>query len=287
MPAPQPMHPRPHLGHGVGLRVPHFEQALGPGLDVDLVEAISENFFGGGGRPMAVLQRVRASVPVVLHGVSLAIGSVAPLREDYLDRLATLIDRIEPAWVGDHLCWGAHAQHHSHDLLPLPYTEEAVAHVVRRLDAVQTRLGRALVLENVSSYVGYRHSSMTEWEFLCEVVQRSGANILLDVNNVIVSAVNFGFDPHRYVDALPSDRIVQLHLANHADRGHFRFDSHEGPVPEAVWQLHAYVVQRHGPITTIVEWDNGLGSWAQLREQAARARANEAAALAAAGSTAP
>ncbi|MBX7079714.1 MAG: DUF692 domain-containing protein [Nannocystaceae bacterium] len=280
MATPEPPAARQHLGHGVGLRVPHFEQALGPGLDVDLVEAISENFLPGGGRPMAVLQRVRATMPVVLHGVSLAIGSVAPLRHDYLDRLATLIERIEPAWVGDHLCWGAHGHHHSHDLLPLPYTEEAIEHVVQRIDAVQTRLRRALVLENVSSYVGYRHSTMPEWEFLREVVLRSGASILLDVNNVIVSAVNFGFEPQRYVDALPSDRIVQLHLANHADRGHFRFDSHEGPVPEAVWQLHAHVVRRHGPITTIVEWDNGLGSWTQLREQADRARANEAAALA-------
>src|SRR5262245_815591 len=269
---------RRHLGHGVGLRVPHFDRALTVGLDVDLVEATSENFFAGGGRPAAVLERVRRDMPVVLHGVSRAIGSVDPLREDYLDRLDALARRIEPAWLGDHLCWGAHGGRHAHDLLPLPYTEEALAHVVARIGRVQDRLARRLVLENVSSYVGYRASAMPEWEFLTAVCERADAWILLDVNNVVVSAKNFGFDPRQYVDALPSDRIVQLHLANHSDRGHYKFDSHEGAVPEEVWSLFEHVVRTHGPITTIVAWDEGVPPWEPLREQAGIAARREASA---------
>lgn len=276
--------PRRHLGHGVGLRVPHFDHALTEGLRMPVVEAISENFFGGGGRPMAVLERVRAESEVVLHGVSLAIGSVTPVADDYLARLEALIGRIEPAWVGDHLCWGAHGHHHAHDLLPLPYTPEALDHVVARVTQVQDRLRRRLVLENVSSYVGYRHSTMPEWEFVAEVARRADACLLLDVNNVLVSATNFEFEPTRYIDALPSERIVQLHLANHTDRGHYRFDSHRGAVPEAVWQLHAAVVRRHGAITTIVEWDDEVPPWPELAAQADRARRNEGEAL---GSAAP
>lgn len=265
-----------HLGHGVGLRVPHFDRALAHGLDVDLVEVTSENFFAGGGRPAAVLERLRRDMPVVLHGVSLAIGSTDPLRDDYLDRLAALAHRIAPEWLGDHLCWGAHGGRHAHDLLPLPYTEEALAHVVERVARVQERLGRRLVLENVSSYVGYRESAMPEWEFFTEVCDRADAWMLLDVNNVVVSAKNFGFDPRVYVDALPSARIVQLHLANHTDRGHYKLDSHEGAVPDEVWALFEHVVRTHGPITTIVEWDEGVPAWETLREQARLAARREA-----------
>lgn len=269
--------PRPHLGHGVGLRVPHFEQALGPGLDVDLVEAISENFFGGDGRPMAVLERLRRDMPVVLHGVSLAIGSTAPLRDDYLERLSNLASRIEPAWMSDHLCWGAHGPRHLHDLLPLPYTETAIVHTADRVARVQDALGRQLLLENVSSYVGYRCSEMPEWEFLAAVVDRADALILLDVNNVVVSAKNFGFDPRRYIDGIPAARVRQLHLANHTDRGHFKFDSHRGSVPDEVWSLYDYVLERVGEVTTIVEWDEDVPPWASLRAQAAEAARREAA----------
>jgi uncharacterized protein len=271
---------RSHLGHGVGLRVPHFDRALREGLDVDLVEATSENFLAGGGRPAAVLERLRRDLPVVLHGVSLAIGSLDPLRDDYLDRLDALVRRIEPAWLGDHLCWGAHGGHHAHDLLPLPYTEEALAHVVERICRVQDRLGRRLVLENVSSYVGYCTSAMPEWEFFAAVCERSDAWMLLDINNVIVSATNFGFDPRRYIDALPSARIVQLHLANHSDRGHYKFDSHEGEVPDQVWSLYEHTVRTHGAITTIVEWDESVPAWERLRAQSREAARREAACLA-------
>ena len=268
-----------HLGHGVGLRVPHFTRALEHGLDVDLVEAISENFFGGGGRPAAVLERLRRDMPVVLHGVSLAIGSTASLREDYLDRLAALCQRVEPAWVSDHLCWGAHGGHQLHDLLPLPYTEAAIVHTVERISRVQERLGRQIAIENVSSYVGYATSEMTEWEFLAEVVTRADAWVLLDVNNVVVSAKNFGFDPRAYIDGVPKDRVVQLHLANHSDLGHYKFDSHRGAVPDEVWSLFEYVVERIGAVTTIVEWDEDVPAWDVLRAQSREAQRREAGVL--------
>lgn len=268
-----------HLGHGVGLRVPHFDRALHHGLAVDLVEAISENFFGGDGRPMAVLERLRRDMPVVLHGVSLAVGSTQPLPSDHLARLAALCHRIEPAWVSDHLCWGSHGGHHLHDLLPLPYTEAAIAHTAARIAEVQDTLGRRLLVENVSSYVGYRSSEMPEWEFITAVVERADALLLLDVNNVIVSARNFGFDPRRYIDGLPAARVQQLHLANHTDMGHFKFDSHRGAVPDEVWSLFEYVVGRIGPRTTIVEWDEDVPDWETLRAQALAAAAHEAAAL--------
>lgn len=266
------------LGHGVGLRVPHFERARTRGLDVDLVEAVSENFFGGGGRPMAVLERLRRDMPVVLHGVSMGIGSSTPPSAEYLGRLRALIDRIEPAWVSDHLCWTSTGGHQAHDLLPLPHTEEAIERVVAALVRVQDVLGRRIALENVSSYVAWTQSAVPEHEFLAEIVTRADASILLDVNNVLVSAANFGFDPVAYVDALPSDRIVQLHLANHSDRGTHRFDDHRGAVPDEVWALYRHVVRRHGRITTIVEWDEDVPSWEVLRSQAVRAAVEEAAA---------
>jgi uncharacterized protein (UPF0276 family) len=263
------------LGHGVGLRVPHFERALASGLDVDLVEAVSENFFGGGGRPMAVLQRLRRDMPVLLHGVSLGIGSAQPPAPDYLARLRSLADRIEPAWVSDHLCWTSTGGHQTHDLLPLPFTEEALVRVVDHIGRVQDALGRRIALENVSSYVAWNASTMPEHEFLAEVARRADAWILLDVNNVLVSAANFGFDPIAYVDALPSDRIVQLHLANHSDLGTHRFDDHRGAVPDEVWALYRHVVRTHGRITTIVEWDEDVPAWEVLQSQARRAASEE------------
>jgi uncharacterized protein (UPF0276 family) len=268
------------LGHGVGLRVPHFGRALEHGLDVDFVEAISENFFGGGGRPAAVLERLRRDMPVVLHGVSLAIGSTAPLHEDHLERLAAVCERVQPAWVSDHLCWGSHGGHHLHDLLPLPYTEAAIAHTVARIARVQERLGRRLVVENVSSYVGYTGSEMTEWEFLREVVTRADALVLLDVNNVVVSAKNFGFDARAYIDGIPLERVQQLHVANHSDMGTYKFDSHRGAVPDEVWALFEYVVGKTGGVATIVEWDEDVPAWEVLRGEAMEAKQREAAVLA-------
>ncbi len=265
--------PRPFLGHGVGLRVPHYSIALSGTIDVDWVEVISENFFGSGGRPLAVLEQARAQVPVVLHGVSLGIGSADPLDLSYLAGLRTLADAIEPAWISDHLCWGQHGGHHAHDLLPLPYTEEALVWVSERVQRVQDHLGRPLVLENVSSYVGFVASQMPEWEFLAEVARRADCRVLLDLNNVIVSAKNFEFSPETYVDAIPSERVWQFHLANHTDRGHYKFDSHKGPVPDEVWSLYRHAVRRFGPVSSLIEWDEDVPSWDTLRDQQRRAAA--------------
>ena len=195
--------PRLDLGHGIGLRTQHFARFLAERPPVDWVEAVTENFMAPGGRPVAVLEKVRAEVPVVLHGVSLAIGSVDPIPERYLAELAAIVERVEPALVSDHLCWGTHRGQYLHDLLPLPYTEESLAHVTSRVQQVQERLGRQLLLENPSSYVAFKDSTMTEWEFLAELTRRSGCGILLDVNNVYVSARNLGFDPLEYLRGHP------------------------------------------------------------------------------------
>lgn len=266
---------RPYLGHGVGLRVPHFERALEQGLDVDWLEAISENFFGGGGRPMAVLERLRKDLPLVFHGVSMGIGSISGPSDDYLERLRALFERFEPAWVSDHLCWTQHAGQHSHDLLPLPYTEEALATVARHVERVQERLRRPLVLENVSSYVSYAISRMSEWEFLSELATRTGCRLLLDLNNVLVSSLNHGTSALEFLDAIPPEAVWQFHLANHTDRGHYRFDSHQGAVPDAVWQLYDHALLRFGPVSTLVEWDEDIPEWDTLRAEQRKATLRE------------
>jgi uncharacterized protein (UPF0276 family) len=259
------------LGHGVGLRVPHYERALLGSLDVDWVEVITENFFGGGGRPRAVLERVRRERPLVLHGVSLGIGSVEPTRESYLRQVKALADAFEPAWVSDHLCWSSFGGHHSHDLLPLPYTPEALGVVIDKVGRVQDYLGRELVLENVSSYVGYTASQMPEWEFLSEVALRSGCSILLDLNNIIVSGHNHGFLPEAYLAGVPAHKVRQFHLANHSDCGTQKFDDHRGAVPDAVWDLFAKAVRRFGPVPSLIEWDEDIPSWEVLRGEQRKA----------------
>ena len=247
---------RPALGHGVGLRTQHFPSYLSDPPPVDWVEVISENFMSSGGRPRAVLEKVRGEVPVVLHGVSLSIGSVEPLSERYLADLARLVRWVEPALVSDHLCWGTHRGQYVHDLLPLPLTEESLDHLVARVGQVQDRLGRRLLLENPSSYLRYRDSTMSEWEFLAELCRRADCGLLLDVNNVFVSGKNLGFDPGEYLAGIPADRVGYLHLAGHTDRGRFLLDSHAAPVPEAVWALYRQVLGRLGPVPTLVEWDD-------------------------------
>jgi hypothetical protein len=263
---------RPFIGHGVGLRVDHYGRALQDGLDVDWVEVITENFFGRGGRPTAVLERLRRDMPIVLHGTSLGIGSTDELSEDYLDRVDELCRRIEPAWVSDHLCWGTFGGHYSHDLLPLPYTRESLDHVSERVQRVQERLGRRILLENPSTYVSFEASEMEEWEFLTELCERADCLILLDINNVVVSSINHGFSPERYIDAVPAERVWQFHLANHSDRGHWRLDSHEGPVPNVVWHHFERALERFGPVSTLVEWDESVPAWEVLRDQQREAK---------------
>ncbi len=269
-------HSVPYLGHGVGLRTMHFPHVLAGTARVDWFEAISENFMIDGGRPLAVLERARASCPVVLHGVSLSLGSTDPLSEPYLRALRALADRVAPAWVSDHLCWGSVGGHYAHDLLPLPYTEEALNHVVQRVRTVQDRLGRQILIENVSSYLTFTHSAMPEWEFLAAVAERADCGILLDVNNVYVSAVNHGFDAERYILAVPADRVGQIHLAGHSHKGTHLLDTHDGHVAPAVWDLYRLVVRRCGQVSTLVEWDDRMPDWDMLCAEAERARVVEA-----------
>lgn len=267
------------LGHGVGLRRDHYERVLEEPTQVDWFEVISENFMVRGGRPLHVLERVRRDYPIVLHGVSLSIGSTDPIRRDYLDDLARLATRVEPAWVSDHLCWTGVGGHNAHDLLPLPYTEETLAHVVARIGQVQDALGRKIALENVSTYLAFEGSTMPEWEFLAAVANGADCGILLDVNNIFVSAVNHGFDPETYLDAVPSDRVWQIHLAGHTDKGTHLLDTHSAPVRGEVWDLYRSAVRRTGAVASLIEWDEDIPEWDTLEAESLRARAARAAVL--------
>jgi uncharacterized protein (UPF0276 family) len=262
----------PYLGHGVGLRTPHFPRLWEETARVDWFEAISENFMIRGGRPLAALEKAREIAPLVLHGVSLSLGSTDPLHASYLDALLTLIHRFEPAWVSDHLCWGSIGGHYAHDLLPLPYTEEAIDVVVKKIQQVQETLGRQILIENVSSYLTYTHSTMPEWEFLSEVATPADCGILLDVKNIYVSAYNHQFDPQLYIDAVPAERVGQIHLAGHSDKGAYLFDTHDGPVIDPVWELYRRAVRRCGRVSTLVEWDDHIPEFEVVCAEAERAR---------------
>jgi uncharacterized protein (UPF0276 family) len=262
----------PDLGHGVGLRREHFDRVLSAPTRVDWFEVISENFMVKGGRPLQVLERVRRDYPLVLHGVSLSIGSTDPLDRGYLDGLRKLAEWIEPAWVSDHLCWTCIGGHNAHDLLPLPYTEEALGHVVSRLAAVQEHLGRRIALENASTYLSFAGSSMPEWEFLSEVAHRADCGILLDVNNVYVSAVNHGFDPEKYLAAVPAERVWEIHLAGHTDRGSHLLDTHSTRVCDEVWELYRFATRRIGAVASLVEWDEEIPDWDTLETESLRGR---------------
>jgi len=262
----------PVLGFGVGLRPKHYSEILDIYPPVDWFEIISENFMVPGGRPLAILEEIRNHYPIALHGVSLSIGSTDPLNADYLRELDSLARRFEPAWISDHLCWTGVGGHNLHDLLPLPYTEEALEHVVGRVRQVQDVLGRRVLLENVSTYLQYRQSAMPEWEFMSRVVERADCGILLDVNNVFVSAFNHGFSAVDYMDRLPVARVHQFHLAGYSDKGAFLHDTHDHSVSTAVWDLYAYAVRRFGPLSTSVEWDDHIPPFAILQAEADRAR---------------
>lgn len=239
---------------------------------MDWFEVISENFMVAGGRPLDTLASLRRAYPVVPHGVSLAIGSAEPLDPDYLAKLRILTDGLDPPWVSDHLCWARTPGLHLHDLLPLPYTREALELVVERTKRVQGTLERPFALENVSSYMTFRASTMTEVEFVTEVAERADCGLLLDCNNVFVSARNHGFDADAYIDALPADRIVQIHLAGHTDKGGYVLDSHAGRVVDDVWALYRRAIARFGPVATLIEWDEDIPSWDVLAGEAEAAR---------------
>jgi len=242
------------------------------GIRADFAEATSENFLGRGGRALSVLERVRADVPIALHGVSLSIGGMDPLQGDYLTELAALAARISALSVSDHLCFGTFGGHYAHDLWPLPYTEEALTHVVERVQRVQDKLGRQLLLENVSSYIAYRASTLSEWEFLAEVVERADAGILLDLNNVHVSAANHGFSAQTYLHSMPRERVQQIHLAGHSDHGGYLLDDHGSQVSEAVWLLYEQAIRLFGPVPTIIEWDERVPELGELEAETERAR---------------
>lgn len=239
---------------------------------MDWFEVISENFIVDGGRPLEVIDGVCERYPLVMHGVSLSIGSADPLNRDYLRSLAALARRIEPAWISDHLCWTGVGGRNLHDLLPLPHTDEAVAHTARRIREVQDVLGRRILIENVSSYMTYADSWLTEWEFLAAVANEADCAILLDINNIFVNAFNHRFDARRYVDAVPAERVVQFHLAGHSDHGTYLLDTHDHPVRPEVWELYEYAVRRLGPVSTSIEWDDNIPEFAVLAATAEEAR---------------
>ena len=260
------------LGFGLGLRVDHYEAILADNPRVDWFEALTENYLVPGGKPLDYLMRIRERYPLVMHGVSMSIGSTQPLDRNYLAQVKSLAARVEPQWISDHLCWTGIAGRNMHDLLPLPYTEEALANVVERVRTVQDVLGRRILLENVSSYVTYRDSQVTEWEFLSEIARRADCLILLDVNNIYVSSVNHEFDPLDYLNAIPVDRVQQIHLAGHENHGDYLIDTHDHPVPDPVWELYSAALRRFGSVSTMIERDANIPPLEELCDELDAAR---------------
>jgi uncharacterized protein (UPF0276 family) len=262
----------PRLGLGLGLRSVHFDTILAERPDVDWFEAISENFMDSGGRPRAVIREIAEHYPVALHGVSLSIGSCDPLDLDYLARLKRLADEIRPAWISDHLCWTGVMGLNSHDLLPLPLTEESLAHVSARVRQVQDFLGRPLILENPSSYVRFAASTMEEPEFLGQLAGQTGCGLLLDVNNVYVSCFNAGADPVAYIQAFPCQSVVQMHLAGHQRQGGHAIDTHDRPVRPEVWNLFRLAWALTGGASTLLEWDGDIPTFDECRSELLKAK---------------
>ncbi|MFI9361518.1 DUF692 domain-containing protein [Kitasatospora sp. NPDC053057] len=260
------------LGLGLGLRFPHLKHVLESWPEVGWFEVISENFMDSGGYPRHALDRIAERYPIVMHGVSLSIGSTDPVDRDYLDRLRRLAQATGARWVSDHICWTGTAGLNTHDLLPVPFTEESLAHLVRRVRLVQDVLDRPLVLENPSTYAAFAGASMPEWEFVARLAEESGCGLLLDVNNVHVSAVNHGFDPEQYLRALPAERVVQIHLAGHTDLGTHIIDTHDQPVAEPVWELYELALSLTGPVPTLLEWDDRIPPFPELLAELHKAR---------------
>ncbi len=261
----------PNLGIGLGLRTVHYGHILENAPDVGWFEIISENYMQTAGKPLWFLDRVAERYPIVMHGVSLSIGSSDPLNWDYLRELKALRDRVGARWVSDHLCWTGIAGRNTHDLLPIPYTEEALAHVVSRVREVQDFLEAPLAIENPSTYVEFSGSTMKEWEFLRALTEEADCGILLDVNNVYVSAYNHGFDPDEYLAAIPYDRVVQLHVAGHTNNGTNIVDTHVGPVLDPVWRLLGLAHERAGGASILLEWDADIPPFPVAHAEAKKA----------------
>lgn len=263
----------PYPGFGLGLRSEHYADFLDARQPVDWLELISENYMVPGGKPLAMLDAIRADYPVALHGVSLSIGSTDPLDRAYLAQLKALHRRVDPLWVSDHLCWTGVVGRNSHDLLPLPYSEEALKLVVAHVRQVQDLLGERILLENVSSYLEFRDSVMPEWDFVRAVAEEADCLLLLDVNNIYVSSVNHGFDAGEYLRAMPADRVRQIHLAGHHDHGNYIVDTHDHPVCEAVWALYADACRAFGEVATMIERDDHIPPLPELLAELDQARA--------------
>lgn len=260
---------RPFLGFGLGLRTDHYEYVIENKPQVDWFEIISENYMVPGGKPLAHLDKIRQDYPMVMHGVSMSIGSTDPLNSSYLKKLKQLIDRVEPQWISDHLCWTAVDHINSHDLLPLPYNEATIAHIVERIKRVQETIGRQMLIENLSSYVTYNNSEMTEWQFISEIAKRADCFILLDINNIFVSANNHHFEPKDYVNGIDSARVMQFHLAGHSYNGDMIIDTHDHDVCDPVWQLYEYALKRFGAVSTMIERDDNIPPFEALRQEMA------------------
>jgi len=259
-------------GFGLGLRPVHYADFLQKQQPVEWLEIISENYMVQGGLPLDHLNRIMAKYPLAMHGVSLSIGSTDGLDKAYLKELKALADHVQPMWISDHLCWtGVHGRN-AHDLLPLPYSEEALKLVVEHVGQVQDILGRRMLLENVSSYLDYRSSEMSEWVFLREVAERADCLLLLDVNNIYVSSINHGFSAHEFLNHLPVERVQQIHLAGHSDHGDYIVDTHDHPIAEPVWDLYRYTCEHFGDVATMIERDDNIPELGELLSELARAR---------------
>lgn len=262
----------PDLGFGIGLRTVHFSHILENRPKIDWFEILSENYLDTGGRPLYVLDQVCERYPVVLHGVSMSVGSTDPLDVGYLKKLKALAARTRAHWVSDHLCWTGVAGLNLHDLLPMPYNDESLKHTVKRVKQVQEILERPIALENPSTYLEFAHSNWTEWDFLATLAREADCGILLDVNNVYVSAYNHGYDAKAYLDAIPADRVVQNHLAGHTNKGTHIVDTHSDHVIKEVWELYRYAYQRTGGVATLLEWDQDIPDFDTVHAEALKAR---------------
>ena len=265
---------KPFLGFGLGLRTEHYQDVLDRKPDnVDWFEIISENYMVDGGKPLYFLDAIRRDYPMVMHGVSLSLGSTDPLDFGYLDQLKALIERIEPHWFSDHLCWTGVDQRNMHDLLPLPYTEEAIEHVAERIMRVQDFIGRQILIENLSTYITYCDDAMPEWEFLSAIARRADCYLLLDVNNIYVSSFNHAFDPAEYLDGIDPARVWQHHLAGHSNEGNLIIDTHDHDVIDPVWSLYEETARRLGPVSTMIERDGNIPPLDSLLAELDHARA--------------
>jgi len=265
---------KPFLGFGLGLRTDHYQEVIEQQpKEIDWFEIISENYMVEGGKPLYFLDKIRQDYPMLMHGVSMSIGSTDPLNMDYLGKLKKLIERVEPMWISDHLCWTGVDHKNMHDLLPLPYTEASVSHIAERIMQVQDFLGRQMLIENLSSYITYTSDAMSEWEFLTAVAEKADCYILLDINNIYVSSFNHHFDPMDYLHGIPPHRVWQHHLAGHQNNGNLIIDTHDHPIIDPVWALYAKAAELLGPVSTMIERDGNIPPLAEVIAELNQARA--------------